>query len=109
LIQSRSAPEDWSEWVMACGLCPLDAAAKVVVADRSLAIEAALAGRGVALCDAGLVRQLIAGGGLATPLPHLRLSRGTAHYLVWCRERAQESKISRFRDWITACCAARAA
>jgi LysR family glycine cleavage system transcriptional activator len=107
LIQSRSAPEDWSEWAMACGVRPL--AAKVVVADRSLAIEAALAGRGVALCDPGLVRQLIVARALAAPLPHLRLLRGTAHYLVWRRERAQETKICRFRDWITARCSTVAA
>jgi LysR family transcriptional regulator, glycine cleavage system transcriptional activator len=107
LIQSRSAQEDWSEWAMACGVRPL--AANVVVADRSLAIEAALAGRGVALCDPGLIRQLIVAGALAAPLPRLRLLRGTAHYVVWRRERAQERKICRFRDWITTRCTAVAA
>jgi len=38
-----------------------------------------------------------------------RRARGTAHCLVWRRERAREPKICCFRDWITARCAARAA
>ena len=109
LIVSRNAPEDWAEWAMVCGVRPVAAATTLVVADRSLAIEAALAGRGVALCDLGLVGRLIEAGTLTAPLPHLRLARGTAHYLVWRRERAQEPKIRCFRDWITAHCAARAA
>jgi LysR family transcriptional regulator, glycine cleavage system transcriptional activator len=109
LIHSRSAPEDWSEWAMICGLPPLATAGRLVVADRSLAIEAALAGRGVALCDVGLVGRLVEAGALAVPLPHLRLVRGTAHCLVWRQERTREPKISCFRDWITAHCAARAA
>jgi LysR family transcriptional regulator, glycine cleavage system transcriptional activator len=109
LIHSRSAAEDWAEWAMACGLPHIAATAKLVVADRSLAIEAALAGRGVALCDLGLVGRLVEAGALAVPLPRLRLARGTAHCLVWRRERAQEPKICRFRDWIVTRCTARAA
>jgi LysR family transcriptional regulator, glycine cleavage system transcriptional activator len=105
LIHSRSAPEDWAEWALACGEPALAAqAGGPAVADRSLAIEAALAGRGVALCDLTLVRRLIEAGALAAPFPDKLLVRGTAHCLVWREDREEEPKIALFRDWIIARC-----
>jgi LysR family transcriptional regulator, glycine cleavage system transcriptional activator len=109
LIHSRSSPEDWMEWMSACHMRYAAGVKDLIVANRSLAIEAALSGRGVALCDLGLVGHLIKSGSLAAPLPELKLRRGTAHHLVWRHERAEEPKIRQFRDWIIRHCFARAA
>jgi LysR family transcriptional regulator, glycine cleavage system transcriptional activator len=105
LIQSRSASQDWPEWALACGL--LEVAVRLggpVVADRSLAIEAALAGRGIALCDLMLVARPVRAGALVAPFPQLRLVRGTAHCLLWQAHRSNEPKIALFREWIMARC-----
>ena len=71
-----------------------------------VAIEAALSGRGVALCDLVLVARLVAAGALAAPFPEMRLVRGTAHCLVWHEERGDDRKVALFRRWIIARCKA---
>lgn len=108
MIGAATAVGDWEEWMAAVGLPQraADVAVGLTVADRSLAIQAAVAGYGVALCDKHLVAPLVSAGQLFAPFPDLLLERGTAHCLIWTRRRGDEPKIRSFRTWITNRCAA---
>ncbi len=96
-------PPDWLAWFAAAGVCiddvPREALEGPLFSASQLAIEAAVAGQGVALAPAILVDRDISSGRLmrpfATSLPD------TNAFWVLCRiDRVRDSRIRAFMKWI---------
>ena len=68
---------------------------------ESMALEAAIAGQGVALASAALVEGDLAAGRLVRPFPP-SASQATAfsYYLVYPDAKADDPKVVAFRDWV---------
>lgn len=93
--------EDWRLWALAAGMTSLDTSQGVVFVDSNAAIEAALAGRGIALVRRSLVAAELAQGRLlALPGPVLRTP--LAYYLVYREATLAQPAARRFHDWMLA-------
>lgn len=91
--------EDWRLWSKAAGVVGLDGDAGVVFVDSNAVIEAALAGRGVALLRRSLVADELAGGRLlAIRVPPLHTPM--AYRLVYQRETLVNPAMRAFHDWM---------
>lgn len=89
----------WRQWLTAFGVSDIDAPHGPVFNQASLAVDAAVAGQGVALARTGLAVLDLIGGRLVRPL-----SQATpAHFAYWivCPKATSEvRKIARFRAWL---------
>ncbi|MEG2047125.1 MAG: transcriptional regulator GcvA [Comamonas sp.] len=93
--------DDWRLWAQAAGHAPLDTTQGIVFVDSNAAIEAALAGRGVALAGRYQVRPELADGRrLAVQVPPL--STPMAYYLVYREPTLAQPAARRFHDWLLA-------
>ena len=92
----------WRRWFEDAGVAERDTAARgVTFSEMSLAIDAAVAGQGVALARSALAaRDLIAGR--LVNVAGLRQEAGYAYWLVRPKDRARGRKITRFSDWLRA-------
>ena len=90
---------EWSLWLQAIGFPDLDATRGPSFSLWELALQAAVAGQGVALGRSALVAQYLAGGQLVRPF---RISTPSqfGYYVVCLPERAEEPKIKAFRTWL---------
>ena len=107
LLHDR-ARDDWRHWL---GLFDVDHGQLdrgPVFSDASLAIDAAVAGQGVALARSALVALDLAGGRLVRPCTETVPAR-FAYWIVCTRPASQLPKITRFRDWLLEQAAADAA
>lgn len=97
---------DWGVWFRALGIADVNTDTGPVFVDSNGVIEAAIAGKGIALVRSALVREELESGMLINPL-EMPISSPIAYYLVY-EESAILQRISRrFRDWITTTAAAR--
>lgn len=89
----------WPQWLEAAGAPEVDATQGLQFSNTYLAIEAALAGRGVALAQEAMVVDELAAGRLvkpfdvAVPGPH-------NHWILSLPEKADLPGIRRFRGWL---------
>ncbi|MEN0615982.1 transcriptional regulator GcvA [Klebsiella indica] len=91
---------DWAIWFHALGIAEANTDSGPVFVDSNGVIEAAIAGKGIALVRSSLVSEELESGLLINPLEML-IDSPTAYYLVY-EESAILRKINRrFRDWIT--------
>ncbi|MGH8243732.1 MAG: LysR substrate-binding domain-containing protein [Steroidobacteraceae bacterium] len=90
----------WRSWLSAAGL-PASTTLKVVLEtkDTNVAIDAALAGVGVALGRMRLLSALIARGELVA-LSDLSFDDGYAYYLAWPADSRRESAIAALAEWL---------
>ncbi len=96
---------DWAVWFRAQGIADANTDIGPVFVDSNGVIEAAIAGKGIALVRHALVREELERGLLINPLG-IAVDSPIAYYLVY-DESAILQKISRrFRDWITLIAAA---
>lgn len=92
--------EDWRMWLAAAHVDDVDPDRGSGFDDSSLAIQAAIAGMGVALGRSVLVREDLEAGRLVRPFD-LKLPAEYAYYVV-CRAGTEElPKIAAFRTWLT--------
>lgn len=91
----------WAEWLAAAGHPGLKPAGDLVFDNVPSALEAAAAGRGVALAWAPLVWDSPAAGRLAAPFPPIA-GPGAAYFVVWRRADQSKAKVRAFVDWILA-------
>lgn len=93
---------DWSMWLKAHGVSGVDAARGPRFNQSSLVIEAAVAGRGVALAKRAIAEADLASGKLVAPFAGAGAPTAFAYHLVWPRTReftpAQETFINWLRD-----------
>jgi LysR family glycine cleavage system transcriptional activator len=92
----------WKAWFEAAGIADVDSSPKRVVFDSAyLAIEAALAGQGVALGLSPLVSDDLKSRRLVRLL-NISVPSAFAFWFVCRRDRLKEPRVSQFRDWLVA-------
>jgi LysR family glycine cleavage system transcriptional activator len=90
---------DWPMWLAAAGIDNCDASRGPRFTMASLAVEAAIAGQGVALAGSVLVGDDIAAGRLVRSF-ELRFPVKFAYYLVCAEANRQQPRIAAFREWL---------
>jgi LysR family glycine cleavage system transcriptional activator len=99
LLQVYTAVEDWHVWLDAAGIPQLKGRAAAKYDSYLLAIEAAIDGQGVALVPHFLAAPDIKGGRLVQPFA-IDVQQPARWYLTCLKERAEEPRIRRFREWL---------
>jgi LysR family glycine cleavage system transcriptional activator len=89
----------WRSWFNAVGVPGVDADRGPKFHTSPLALEAAMAGQGVAIADRRLVAEHLASGRLVVVFD-ITLPSDSAYYLVYPEERADNPRITVFRDWL---------
>jgi LysR family glycine cleavage system transcriptional activator len=91
--------QEWPLWLQAVGIKDVDASRGPSFSLWELALQAAVAGQGVALGRSLLVTQYLKAGQLVRPFP-ISSASDFGYYLVCMPERLTESKIAAFRAWL---------
>jgi LysR family glycine cleavage system transcriptional activator len=90
---------DWNMWLQSAGMSDLDVRRSLQFSQTTLALQAAVAGQGVALGSRVLAGNELAHGRLVRPFAHgSRMS--FAYYMVCPEALADEPRIAAFRAWI---------
>lgn len=89
----------WEMWLSAAGVRGVDGRRGLRFNQSSLALEAAVLGRGVALAKAAIARRDLETGRLVRPFD-ITVPVGFAYYLVFPRERTGSRKIAVLREWL---------
>ena len=89
----------WREWLVTFGAPAELADTGPVFSDTSLAIDAAVAGQGVALARSALAFNDLAAGRLVRPLME-SLPAAFAYWIVCPKATSSTRKIATFRDWL---------
>jgi len=100
LLQLYTASEDWQAWLTAAGVAGLHGRAAPKFDSYLLALEAANDGQGVAIAPHFLVAADLKSGRLIKPFT-LAVQQPRRWCLVCRKERRNEPRIQRFRDWLT--------
>lgn len=90
---------DWAAWLAAAGVPGLPVHRGPHFNSIHLALQAAMAGQGVALGIEALAADDIADGRLAVPFD-IRLPLDNSYYLVTLEEEADNPQVAVFRDWV---------
>jgi LysR family glycine cleavage system transcriptional activator len=93
--------QGWARWLAAAGLSDVDAGRGPLFDQTSMAIDAAIAGQGVALARTALAAADLLGGRLVRPFA-LTLPAPFAYWIVCLEGAAGRRKIALFRDWLLA-------
>ena len=101
-MEDDAAP-NWRMWLRAAGVEGVDAERGPRFSVEGMALEAAIAGQGVALASAAVVEGDLEAGRLVRPFPP-SASQATAfsYYLVYPEVKAGDPKVIAFRDWVLA-------
>ena len=91
----------WRSWLEAAGARRVEADSGPYFSHASLAIQAAMAGQGVALARGTLVREDLAQRRLVKPF-ELELDSGIGYWLVAPRRAILRPELVQFRDWLLA-------
>ncbi len=90
----------WADWLSAAGLGPVPSGGARFT-QLTLAIEAAIAGHGIALASHALVSDDLAAGRLVRPLNAADVEAGALRYwIVYPPESAANPRLRAFRDWV---------
>jgi LysR family glycine cleavage system transcriptional activator len=92
----------WARWLEVAGVTPgadFDAERGPRFSNSYLAVDAAVAGRGVALAEDPIILDDLAAGRLVKPFPQ-RLKSPFSTWAICLPERADQLKIRRFRNWL---------
>lgn len=105
----RDFTEDlWDNWLKLAGVTGIDPRRGPSFNYLNMAIEAAIAGQGVALGRRAIVAGALADGRLVRPFD-LAMPSASAYYFVCLAEAADRPKVAAFRDWLLAEAAAASA
>jgi LysR family glycine cleavage system transcriptional activator len=99
-VEAEPRDQDWPRWLAAAGVARLQPRSWLPFASSSHAIEAAIAGLGVAIGHTPFVADALDAGRLATPLACRIADDG--YFLVARRDRVDSPKVQRFRNWLLA-------
>ncbi len=93
---------DWHMWFLAAGLRDLDPQHGLHFTQTALALQAAIDGQGVALCESTLVADDLASGRLARPFE--MSIKGPAEFAYYALTSPGETRplVKAFREWIVA-------
>jgi LysR family transcriptional regulator, glycine cleavage system transcriptional activator len=101
LLHVMSRLGQWRMWLAAAGITDIDAERGPRFHSTPLALEAAIAGHGVAIADRGLIANHIRSGELIA-LFDIVLPTEFAYYLVYPKGREDDPNIAVFRQWLLA-------
>ncbi len=90
---------DWPAWLTAAGAKGVDGAKGPYFNFTSMALDAAVAGQGVALARRALATHDVLAGRLV-PLFDTELTSRRGYYIVCLPSRADEPKVVNFREWV---------
>lgn len=91
----------WSDWLTLAGAPEVDWRRGLMFSNVYLAIEAALAGQGVALAEEALVIDELRSGRLVKPFD-IELPSPFSQWILTLPEKAERPDIRRFRNWMVA-------
>ena len=94
-------PLDWRSWLEAAGVSGIDLSRGPVFSQRSMAIDAAIDGQGVALARTALCAWDLLAGRLVRPFD-FALKVPYAYWIVCPKANADLPKVSAFRAWLLA-------
>jgi len=100
-VNFDSSEPDWASWLALAGAPEVDWRGGQRFSNTYLSIEAALAGRGVALAEAALVQEELASGRLVKPFD-IEVQSPNSQWILTLPEKADRSDIRRFRTWLLA-------
>ena len=92
---------DWTKWIEAAGISGIDLSRGPVFSQRSMAIDAAIDGHGVALARSALCAWDLLAGRLVRPFD-LALKVPYAYWIACPKANADLPKIATFRTWLLA-------
>jgi LysR family glycine cleavage system transcriptional activator len=93
----------WRMWLKATGADQVDPSPGPHLSSAELALQAAIAGQGVALSSTTLIAEDLKAGRLVRPFgEHFKTKVDTGYFLVYLEEAENEPKIVAFRDWLLA-------
>ncbi len=100
----RDTSPSWEMWLRAAGVDGVDASRGLRFSAEVLAVEAAIAGQGVALTTSALVGDDLGSGRLVRPFAPPAGGERTAfcYYLVYPERHRRNRKLQAFRDWAIA-------
>jgi LysR family glycine cleavage system transcriptional activator len=104
-VEAEPRDRDWQRWLAAAGVPALEPRGWLTFASSSHALEAAIAGLGIAIGHTPFVIDALASGRLVAPLA-LEVGGEGDFFLVAARAKAESRKIARFRTWLLAECKA---
>src|ERR1700730_14255461 len=99
LIRAKSRFMDWSKWQKSDRRFPKRPAKWLTVETRAQALDAALAGAGIALIDIGYIDPHVAAD-TGTPLAELPLHLPVSLYFVHAANARNLRLLALFRDWV---------
>lgn len=89
----------WEMWLRAAGIDDVDSSQGPVFAQESMAIQAAIAGQGVALASSLFVETELQAGQLVKPFA-LSLPVGFDYFVISPETTANRPKVRAFREWV---------
>ncbi|HEX6959991.1 MAG TPA: transcriptional regulator GcvA [Ferrovibrio sp.] len=98
VLPEEKAPT-WENWLQQAGVPDIDTMRGSGYSDTSMAIQAAVAGQGVAMGRRALVIEELAAGHLVQPFGPVVKNR-FSYYLVCPKANAQGRLVAAFRDWL---------
>ena len=100
LIHSVKSQAQWGRWFALAGVQPQERWRRVLFDRSHMAIDAAVAGMGIALESRMMMERELASGALVCPVaqpPQLRL---VTQWIVCPRDHLRQKKVRRFLDWL---------
>jgi LysR family transcriptional regulator, glycine cleavage system transcriptional activator len=101
LLQHTTRPNAWRDWFAAAGAASIDCMKGPRFEHISMAIQAAIAGIGVAVLPRFLIEDELAAGRLVLPFDIIVQSEH-AYYLIHPEEKRDVPAVRAFRDWLLA-------
>ena len=98
-IASEEESPTWRNWLRHAGVSDVDGSRGPGFSDAAMAIQAAIAGQGVALGRPALVVEDLAAGHLVRPFEQ-QIKNRYSYYLVCAKTSADQPKQRAFRDWM---------
>lgn len=93
---------DWPSWLAARGITGVDGARGPRFNQSALVIDAAVAGRGVALAKRTLAQLDLAAGRLTAPFAEGGMATRSAYYVVTAKSRPATPEATAFIEWLRA-------
>jgi LysR family transcriptional regulator, glycine cleavage system transcriptional activator len=90
--------DDWRLWFAGQGI-EIDWKRGPLLIDTAIGVQAAVAGKGIALVRRSLIGDELATGRLVAPLPQ-GLPKGVAYHLVYLPENMAQPAVGAFRAWL---------
>ncbi|GMG86149.1 transcriptional regulator GcvA [Biformimicrobium ophioploci] len=100
ILQVYPSEEDWPAWLEGSGVQGVQPTAGLQFDSYDHALSAAMQGVGVALAMQPFVSRELSSGLLVEPFPAHRVDNPNRWYFVTRKDKAQQPKIQKFRDWL---------